>query len=123
MHTQERLAEVVSALQASAPWQPRQIVLFGSRARGEERANSDLDLMVELPIDRLDGSQRRQALSTYRRALRPLRLGIGVDLIVVGQEECRQLASSHWHVVGRALREGQPLLATTSRVAHEPEQP
>ena len=106
---QERLNEVVAALEASGIWRPRRIVLFGSRARGEARPDSDLDLMIEVPMPRLDGNQRRQALSSYRQALRPLRLGVGIDLIVVGEDDCRHWAKSRWHVVGQALREGLPL--------------
>lgn len=33
-------------------WQPRSIWLFGSRARGEEHAESDWDLLVIIPDDR-----------------------------------------------------------------------
>jgi hypothetical protein len=32
-----------------------------------------------------------------------------VDLVVVGQEDARTLAGLRWHVVARALREGQVL--------------
>ena len=39
----------------------------------------------------------------------PLRPPVGVDLVVVGQEDARTLAGSRWHVVARALREGQVL--------------
>jgi len=49
------------------------------------------------------------ALQALRSALRPLRLPVGVDLVVVGQEDARTLAGSRWHVVAQALREGQEL--------------
>ncbi len=52
---------------------------------------------------------RQVALKALRSALRPLRLPVGVDLVVVGQEDARRLAGSRWHVVARALREGQEL--------------
>ncbi len=32
-------------------FQPRRIVMFGSRARGDTRPDSDLDLMVEMETD------------------------------------------------------------------------
>nr|WP_255477519.1 hypothetical protein [Synechococcus sp. A15-44] len=34
---------------------------------------------------------------------------VGVDLVGVGQEDARTLAGLRWHVVARALREGQVL--------------
>jgi hypothetical protein len=34
---------------------------------------------------------------------------VGVDLVVVGQDDARKLAGSRWHVVARALREGREL--------------
>ena len=34
---------------------------------------------------------------------------MGVDLVVVGEEDAVRLAGSRWHVVARALREGKEL--------------
>ena len=82
---------------------------YGSRARGETRPDSDLDLLVVMPQARLTPLERQVALKALRSALRPLRLPVGVDLVVVGQEDARRLAGSRWHVVARALREGQEL--------------
>jgi hypothetical protein len=36
-------------------------------------------------------------------------LSVGVDLVVVGEEDAERLAGSRWHVVARALREGKEL--------------
>ena len=44
-----------------------------------------------------------------RAALQPLSLSVGVDLVVVGEEDAERLAGSRWHVVARALREGKEL--------------
>jgi hypothetical protein len=51
----------------------------------------------------------KQALRSLRAALRPLPLSVGVDLVVVGEEDAHRLAGSRWHVVARALREGKEL--------------
>jgi uncharacterized protein len=90
---------------------PQRLVLFGSRARGDARPDSDLDLLVVMPQPRLTPQDRQVALQALRSALRPLRLPVGVDLVVVGEEDARRLADSRWHVVARALREGQELLS------------
>ncbi|MBK7395926.1 MAG: nucleotidyltransferase domain-containing protein [Myxococcales bacterium] len=39
-----------------AAWNPRQIWLFGSRARGEARADSDWDVLVVVPDDLDEGA-------------------------------------------------------------------
>ena len=57
----------------------------------------------------LTPQERQQALRLLRAALRPLPLTVGVDLVVVGEEDAQRLAGSRWHVVARALREGKEL--------------
>ncbi len=99
----------VAAVLAGVDPAPLRLVLFGSRARGDARPDSDLDLLVVMPQPQLTPQERQVALQALRSALRPLRLPVGVDLVVVGQEDARRLAGSRWHVVARALREGQEL--------------
>jgi len=41
-------------------------------------------------------------------------LSVGVDLVVVGEEDAQRLASSRWHVVARALREGKELARSSN---------
>ena len=88
---------------------PGRVLLFGSRARGDGRPDSDLDLLVVMPQATLTPQERQQALRSLRAALRPLPLSVGIDLVVVGEEDARGLAGSRWHVVARALREGKEL--------------
>jgi|694.fasta_scaffold23752_10 hypothetical protein len=58
-----------------APFGPRMIAVFGSRARGDQRQDSDLDLLVDLSaqVDFLELVGLEQTLSE--------RLGIPVDLV------------------------------------------
>ena len=55
------LEEVRSALAAVEP-QSKRLLLFGSRARGEARPDSDIDLLVVMPQPTLTPLERQQAL-------------------------------------------------------------
>ena len=102
------LQAVTAALAGIQP-SPRRLVLFGSRGRGDARPDSDIDLLVVMPQPTLTPIERQCALRSMRAALRPLPLRVAVDLVVVGEQDARDLAGSRWHVVARALREGQEL--------------
>jgi predicted nucleotidyltransferase len=102
------LQAVTAALAGIQP-SPRRLVLFGSRGRGDARPDSDIDLLVVMPQPTLTPIERQCALRSLRAALRPLPLRVSVDLVVVGEQDARDLAGSRWHVVARALREGQEL--------------
>jgi len=101
--------EAVTAALAGVEPRPRRVLLFGSRARGDGRPDSDIDLLVVMPLATLTPQERQQALRSLWAALRLLPLSVGVDLVVVGAEDSRRLAGSRWHVVARALREGREL--------------
>ena len=88
---------------------PPQLFLFGSRARGDARPDSDIDLLVLVQQASLSPAERQQILRALRAALLPLQLPVAVDLVVVGHQDAKRLAGSRWHVVARALREGKEL--------------
>jgi predicted nucleotidyltransferase len=72
----ELLASVV------AYFRPRRVILFGSRARRDAAADSDIDLLVELdddaPIERLSAKAVHAARSGYHGAVDiiPCRAGV-----------------------------------------------
>jgi predicted nucleotidyltransferase len=60
---------------------PRRIVLFGSRARGDARADSDVDLMVEMDSDLRPLERMRRVYQACRDRSLPL------DVVVFTPEE------------------------------------
>lgn len=80
---------------------PKRIILFGSHARGEADAGSDVDLMVVTPHveDRLAETVR------LSRALRPLRMPL--DLVVVSESTFRDRSGAPGTVYFEAATEGR----------------
>lgn len=88
---------------------PARVILFGSHARGEAEADSDLDFLVverELP-DRFEETLR------LRRALKPLRLP--VDVIVVSENHVAEWGAVRNRMLHAALREGRVLARRDQR--------
>jgi len=81
------------------------VILFGSRARGEARADSDVDLLVvEATVE--DSSREEVRL---RRALRGL--GLFADIVVVTAAQASRLRDEPSSIVGVAFTEGRVLAA------------
>ncbi len=62
-------------------FQPQKIVIFGSVARGQNDARSDLDILVICPV----GGSRRQLMIQMDRSLRGLELAR--DILILTPEE------------------------------------
>ena len=79
---------------------PRRLILFGSAARGEMGADSDLDVLVVV-----QGPIHRRALSgqIYRNLHG---VGVPVDVIVVTEEDVLRYGGKIGTVLYPALREG-----------------
>ena len=82
-------------------FQPERIVLFGSQARGDARADSDADLLVVLR----DVEHRRHAAARIHTALAGIPLG--TDIVVVTAQDVEDLADDVGTVIRPALREGR----------------
>lgn len=93
--------KAVSTLVEAA--KPSRIILFGSYARGDARADSDIDLLVVEP----EVVSKRAEMVRLRRLLRPLR--IPVDVLVVSEAEFNDWAHLAGTVLHQACTEGKLL--------------
>lgn len=94
------LERIISALQ------PERIYLFGSQARGDARADSDIDLLVVVPYT--DEFPHRLDQAAYR-AMGLLMLPI--DVLVMTAEEFELRSRARSSLPATALREGKLLYA------------
>ena len=82
---------------------PNRIILFGSAARGEMGANSDLDVLVIMS----DGVHRRKTAQNIYRNL--WGLGFAKDIIVATESDVRQYGANPYMLFRQALEEGREL--------------
>ncbi len=96
-----KLQEIVRRLVEALD--PDKIILFGSRARGETHAQSDVDLLIIKPSTE---PRHRRAGEAYRALT-----GIGVpkDLLWYTPEEVDEWSGVRQHVIGQAIRQGRVL--------------
>jgi predicted nucleotidyltransferase len=86
-------------------FKPEQVILFGSHARGEGGPNSDVDLLVVLPVE---GSKREKAIE-IGVALHDVR--IPKDIIVTTPEEFKWRKEIPGTIERPAVLEGKVLYA------------
>ena len=89
----------------------RCVILFGSRARGDHRASSDVDLAVIVRQDDLDAQQRHDLREHAHSAAASVANGHfrRIDIVIWTESEFRTQKRSINHVAGRAWREGEIL--------------
>jgi uncharacterized protein len=93
-------------------FRPLKIFLFGSRARGEGREVSDIDLLVVL--ERI--GDRRETLRALRRAVP--RLPVSVDVFAADPAELARTGDSVGSFVYPVLREGEVVYGVDDRDEH-----
>jgi uncharacterized protein len=103
--TNENLARVVDAIVQEVD--PEQIILFGSRARGESTADSDIDLLIVESEPFGVGRNRWQETARLWNLVAQFRMPI--DILLYTHDEVEQWRDSRGHVIARAAREGRPL--------------
>ena len=98
---QPPIAEIVRKI--AEVFQPRRIVMFGSRARGDTRLDSDLDLMVEMETND-PPAQRVRAISALFGLHR-----WAMDLVVYTPQEVEQQRRSRNSLLRVIESEGKVL--------------
>ena len=99
------LERMVQAIVEAAD--PDQVILFGSHARGDAGANSDVDLVVVEAEPFGPGRDRRAEAARLWRTLAGFR--VPKDILVYSRDEVDYWRDSLNNVLARALREGKVL--------------
>lgn len=102
MTTSESVQQAADRLHAARP--QATIILFGSRARGDARPDSDVDFLVVLP--QAPASPRREMV-VLADLLRPLR--VWADVLVVSAQRFREAAAVPGTLHHTVAREGKVL--------------
>jgi predicted nucleotidyltransferase len=99
---EQRIPAMAAHIQRAIPG--CEVRLFGSRARGGARPDSDIDLLITVPDDWMERHHRFQVLGDLWGAL--AQADVSLDLLLYSRSECEE--RRHWlsHVIGRAYREG-----------------
>jgi len=79
-----------------------EVMLFGSRARKEERSDSDYDILLIITTT-LTPKEKFPLRTKIRKAL--LELGIRSDILIQSNSEVQQKKNLPGHIVRRILRE------------------
>ena len=97
-----RLAGMVAGIRQLIP--AADVRLFGSRARGDDRADSDVDLLITVPDAWLAQRDRFALLADLWGAV--AQPDLSVDLVLHSSSEVARRAKEPGSLVCEALREG-----------------
>lgn len=102
-NTQSQIRRMVKRIVTR--FHPDRVILFGSRARGDARPDSDVDILVVMPT----GPAKREAQLDVRSALHDIRMP--VDVIVSSPDEYAWRKDVVGTIEWPASREGKVLYA------------
>jgi uncharacterized protein len=100
MTLSETLPLVVDEIVAA--FNPIEVILFGSVARGDDGPDSDLDLLVVL--DKADRSERRQLTRDVRSAIKTF---VPVDIVIADRHDLATYDGNVGSALYWPLREGR----------------
>ena len=107
----EQLGQTASALGPG----PASLIVFGSLARGEARADSDIDVIVVRPAEVAEEDEGwASAIEEWRRNARRL-TGNAVEMIEVGEHEIARLLESREPLWMEVAREGLVIFGCSLR--------
>jgi len=99
--TEARMLEIGRKI--GQQFRPQEVILFGSYARGDQTADSDIDLLVVFP----HGVDKAAEAIRIRRAIG--RINTGVDIVVSSAQEVAEWQDVLGTVFYYARREGRPI--------------
>jgi predicted nucleotidyltransferase len=97
----EAIPELVTVIVRD--FRPLQVILFGSRARGDHRPSSDVDLLVVLS----EATDKRALAASIRDAL--ANVPVSKDIIVTTPREIEEEKDLAGGILHHALRDGKVL--------------
>ncbi len=100
----ERIKQVILEVAEKERVRVLQIILFGSRARGQARPDSDWDILVVV-----DGALRREEKLKLAKEIRLRLREIPIDVLVKTKEELKKYENFYGTVTREALKEGVAL--------------
>lgn len=103
--TDEKIASLIDDIVQEV--RPEAIYLFGSRARGDYREDSDVDLMVieQEPFGKTR-SRNQEMTKLYNLTMK---YRMPVDILIYSHDEVEDWRTAPGHVIARALNEGKAL--------------
>lgn len=117
------IADTVDAIVGAL--RPRRVILYGSRARGDARDDSDIDLLVEI-----DSGESLEESRAIVQRLKPRDWGGDTDILVVSAEAMDRGSDDVGSVIYDVVREGKTLYlragveqAGVARVREPPQGP
>jgi uncharacterized protein len=90
---------------------PERIILFGSRGRGDNREDSDLDILVEMESSETRMERKKRVRSFFRDRWRPM------DILVYTPAEVAARRNSLISIIPFVEEEGRVLYERTLRAA------
>lgn len=103
--TEQAVADTVAAIVQEID--PEQIILFGSRARGDARSYSDVDLLIV--EDKPFGPTRSRWKEMERLWPLLVRFRLAADVLLYSRDEITHWQHSKNHIIARAMNEGRVL--------------
>ena len=86
---------------------PDRVILFGSRARGDFNADSDIDLLIITDVERRDKWEYvRHSEVAHRKIEEVYEQWVGVDLVHMSEAAFHYGRRARNHIAGQAVRDG-----------------